>query len=396
MTTTTFRPADGRLVGCRLVGVERLDSAAAQRVDDPARSTPSGHGAWRGGRGSSSRCAATSGASRAPPGARRSPRRRCSGGAVSIGSSGIVQTEHLFGREHSTGVRILGGRCDSSAVASVRRCWRWTRLPPMTGSCDAAAAEPCAADAARALADAPARARAAAWRGWSCCWSSGRSWPSSSAGRSTRTGRSGSVPPRSRRRSPQVEAENALLQQELDYLRSDAFVSAEARRLANLGAPGEQVLIIPPGAEAPLPEELSALEPPQPLLQQWLELFFGRRLGAGCRAVVTCMRRRLGVLECAIVARSSGAHLAIARLESAWGHLRLADLRRSRRLSATMARLAWARRSVASAMTARRRSAGSVARARRPPRCARRTAGGGAAASGRRCHRPRLRRPPSA
>ena len=53
-----------------------------------------------------------------------------------------------------------------------------------------------------------------------------------------------------------VEAENAQLQAELDYLRSDAYVSAEARRLANLGAPGEQVLIIPPGAEAPLPEEL--------------------------------------------------------------------------------------------------------------------------------------------
>jgi cell division protein FtsB len=73
-----------------------------------------------------------------------------------------------------------------------------------------------------------------------------------------------------------VEAENALLQQELDYLRSDAFVSAEARRLANLGQPGERLLIIPPGAEAPLPEELLALERPKPLLQQWVELFFGR------------------------------------------------------------------------------------------------------------------------
>ena len=72
-----------------------------------------------------------------------------------------------------------------------------------------------------------------------------------------------------------VEAENALLQQELDYLRSDAFVSAEARRLANLGRPGEQLLIIPPGAEAPLPEELIALQRPKPLLEQWVELFFG-------------------------------------------------------------------------------------------------------------------------
>ena len=74
----------------------------------------------------------------------------------------------------------------------------------------------------------------------------------------------------------QVEAENALLQQELDYLRSDAFISAEARRLANLGLPGERLMIIPPGAEAPLPEELAALQRPRPLLEQWVELFFGR------------------------------------------------------------------------------------------------------------------------
>jgi cell division protein FtsB len=76
-----------------------------------------------------------------------------------------------------------------------------------------------------------------------------------------------------------VEEENARLQAELDYLRSDAYVGAEARRLANLGAPGEQVLIIPPGAEEPLPEELTALEPPKPMLEQWLELFFGSRSG---------------------------------------------------------------------------------------------------------------------
>ena len=73
-----------------------------------------------------------------------------------------------------------------------------------------------------------------------------------------------------------VEAENLALQRELDYLRSDAYVSSEARRLANLGAPGEQVLIIPPGAEEPLPEELAAsLAPPKPLVEQWIDLFFG-------------------------------------------------------------------------------------------------------------------------
>jgi len=72
-----------------------------------------------------------------------------------------------------------------------------------------------------------------------------------------------------------VEAENEKLEQELAYLRSDAYVSAEARRLANLGAPGEEVLIIPPGAEEPLPEELAALQQPKPMLEQWVELFFG-------------------------------------------------------------------------------------------------------------------------
>jgi len=72
-----------------------------------------------------------------------------------------------------------------------------------------------------------------------------------------------------------VEAENARLQAELDYLNSDAYLSQEARRLTNVGAPGEQVLIIPPGAEAPLPDELSTVEPPPPLLEQWVEFFFG-------------------------------------------------------------------------------------------------------------------------
>ena len=72
-----------------------------------------------------------------------------------------------------------------------------------------------------------------------------------------------------------VEAENAQLQAELDYLQSDAYVSAEARRLANLGNPGDRVLIIPEGAEAPLPSELSNVAPPKPMLEQWLDLFFG-------------------------------------------------------------------------------------------------------------------------
>jgi cell division protein FtsB len=74
-----------------------------------------------------------------------------------------------------------------------------------------------------------------------------------------------------------IEARNADLQRELDYLRSPAYISEQARRLGNLGRPGERVLIIPPGAEEPLPTELQPpVEPPKPLLQQWFELFFGR------------------------------------------------------------------------------------------------------------------------
>lgn len=73
-----------------------------------------------------------------------------------------------------------------------------------------------------------------------------------------------------------MEAHNEALRQELAFLQSTGFVSAEARRLLNLGLPGEHVLIIPPGAEAALPpalrEEAAAAKPP---LEQWLELFFG-------------------------------------------------------------------------------------------------------------------------
>src|SRR5688500_18013143 len=36
-----------------------------------------------------------------------------------------------------------------------------------------------------------------------------------------------------------IDVENVRLQEELDYLLSDAYVSAEARRLGNLGLPGE-------------------------------------------------------------------------------------------------------------------------------------------------------------
>jgi cell division protein FtsB len=73
-----------------------------------------------------------------------------------------------------------------------------------------------------------------------------------------------------------MEARNEALRQELAYLGSDAFVAAEARRLLNLGLPGEQVLIIPPGAAAALPLALvEKPKPPKPMIEQWLELFFG-------------------------------------------------------------------------------------------------------------------------
>lgn len=75
----------------------------------------------------------------------------------------------------------------------------------------------------------------------------------------------------------ELQAQNEALRRELDYLRSDAYISSEARKLLNLGRPGERVLIIPPGAEAapPLTAGEDATTPPPPLLEQWLDLFFG-------------------------------------------------------------------------------------------------------------------------
>lgn len=73
-----------------------------------------------------------------------------------------------------------------------------------------------------------------------------------------------------------VEERNAALQRELTYLRSDAYLSAEARRLGNLGRAGEHVLIIPPGAEAAMPPAMAGQTAPStPPIDQWLELFFG-------------------------------------------------------------------------------------------------------------------------
>jgi cell division protein FtsB len=74
-----------------------------------------------------------------------------------------------------------------------------------------------------------------------------------------------------------LELENAELARELEYLQSDAYISAEARRLLNLGRPGERVLIIPPGSEVAPPASASEkIEAAPPPFQQWMELFFGR------------------------------------------------------------------------------------------------------------------------
>lgn len=73
-----------------------------------------------------------------------------------------------------------------------------------------------------------------------------------------------------------AEAQNVALQRQLDYLQSDAYVTAEARRLGNLGYPGEQVLIIPAGAAVPAPAtSYPAKAEERPMLEQWFSLFFG-------------------------------------------------------------------------------------------------------------------------
>ncbi len=72
-----------------------------------------------------------------------------------------------------------------------------------------------------------------------------------------------------------LREQNVELRDQLAFLQSDAYVTSEARRVSNLGAPDERVLIIPPGAEAQLPPELRPSETSEPMLEQWVELFFG-------------------------------------------------------------------------------------------------------------------------
>ena len=75
-----------------------------------------------------------------------------------------------------------------------------------------------------------------------------------------------------------AEAENAALQRQLEYLRSDAYVTVEARRLRTVGYPGEQVLVIPPGAAVQAPVSTATAPPDDtPMLARWLTLFLGER-----------------------------------------------------------------------------------------------------------------------
>jgi Septum formation initiator len=72
-----------------------------------------------------------------------------------------------------------------------------------------------------------------------------------------------------------AQAENAALQRQLEYLQSDAYVTAEARRLRNLGYPGEQLLIIPTGTAVPPAIETSTAEVDDgSMLERWTDLFF--------------------------------------------------------------------------------------------------------------------------
>ena len=72
-----------------------------------------------------------------------------------------------------------------------------------------------------------------------------------------------------------MEEQNAQLQRELDYVLSDPYTSVEARKLLNLGSWNERLLIIPPGSEAQAPDARRQQVTAEPLLQQWLNLFFG-------------------------------------------------------------------------------------------------------------------------
>ena len=189
------------------------------------------------------------------------------GGAVSIGSS--TKPNICSVAKHSTGVRNVGCRCDSSPVAHVTtsvdslrddrsrrfrtdaaapgralatappRVTRWDGLARRAADRRDAAGGPVRAADLRELGDRPAGG--------------------ADAGGDRRRSR-----PRTRCSS---RSSSTCAAMRTSAPRPDASPTS--------ACPGEQLLIIPPGAEAPLPEELARLQRPKPLLEQWLELFFG-------------------------------------------------------------------------------------------------------------------------
>ena len=173
------------------------------------------------------------------------------GGAVIIGSS--TKPNICSVANHSTDVRILGGRCDSSRVASVERgldlsAMTGIDVPPRLRALTRALAAPPARLARRArVAGGAADRRDAA---------GGAVRPADLRELGDRPARGGDRGRDRRRSRPRTRCSS----------RSSTTCAATPSSAPRPGgsrtwaAPGEQLLIIPPGAEAPLPEELAALQ----------------------------------------------------------------------------------------------------------------------------------------
>ncbi|MCR4264248.1 MAG: septum formation initiator family protein [Candidatus Roizmanbacteria bacterium] len=73
-----------------------------------------------------------------------------------------------------------------------------------------------------------------------------------------------------RERLAKAQEEHNKLKEELDYVRSPAYVEQQAREKLNLARPGEVVLIVP---EVTPPPDESESEEQLEIWQQWLDLF---------------------------------------------------------------------------------------------------------------------------
>jgi cell division protein FtsB len=76
-------------------------------------------------------------------------------------------------------------------------------------------------------------------------------------------------------RIQRYRAENQELAQNLDYLSSDAFVAAEARRSLGLGLPGEQPVVVVPQSEAAASLAAGQQQSSPSLASLWWRYFFG-------------------------------------------------------------------------------------------------------------------------